>query len=107
MEMDERRMTAPWTIGLHLAAGLGVGLWHFHTLWWSVRRLAQSIPAQGIPVRGALIAILARFAILLPILALTSLEGALPLLATAAGILAGRMLVLHRVRGRWARGMAA
>lgn len=105
-------MTAPWTIGLHLAAGLGVGLWHFHALWWSVRRLAQSIPAQGIPaqgipVRGALIAILARFAILLPILALTSLEGALPLLATAAGILAGRMLVLHRVRGRWARGMAA
>lgn len=77
-------------IGTHLAAGIGLGLCYFRALWWSVRRRAGGAPA--------LAAIMARVAMLVAILALVSREGALPLLATAAGVLAGRFVVMRQVR---------
>jgi hypothetical protein len=79
----------------HLAAGTGFGLLYFHAMWRSVRFLAG-----GTALKAAVIAMAARFAILSGVLVLTSLEGAVPLLATALGVMAGRFLVIRGVRSQ-------
>ncbi len=104
LEMDEKRMTVlsfnllpPWmmaiSVGAHLLAGFALGLLYFRGLWWNAQQLA---------VGGHLITTTAlwfgRFAVLAGLLALTSSEGALPLLATALGVLIARPLVMRRVR---------
>jgi hypothetical protein len=103
LEMDEERMNLPpldtlpaWAmlLGLaaHLGAGFALGILFFRILWLSVRFAA----------RGSLTTIIAlmigRFALMGAILALASLEGALPLLTMALGILLARFAVMNGVR---------
>lgn len=85
-------MSAALLIGLHIGAGIGIGTCYFRLLWWSVRGIADGAPGRA----GAN---LARFAVLAVLLSLASHEGAPLLLATAAGVLASRFLVLRQVRG--------
>lgn len=77
-------------------AGLGVvlGLIYFRGLWWNARMLAGGRPAKRVVAL-----MLGRFVLLAAVLALVAHAGALPLLATALGLLAGRQFVLRRVRG--------
>ena len=77
----------------HLAAGLGVGLLYFGSLWWTAHLFAGAGR-----LRTVLIFAVARFALLGVALALTSLEGAGPLLETALGVLVARSVVLRRAR---------
>lgn len=88
---------APWAMALSLAsnfaAGAAAGLLHVGTLWWNTRRFAQGGRAT---TTAALMVV--RFAVLGGMLLLASLEGAPPLLAMALGILAARMLAVHKFR---------
>ena len=87
----------PWAMVLglaaHLGAGFGLGILYFRSLWWSACRLAD---------RRSLVATIAsmigRFALIGGVLTLTSLEGALPLLTTALGVLTARFAAMNRVR---------
>ena len=102
LEMDAKRMSIPsfyplpaWAVllglGAHFGIGFGLGILYFRSLWWSTRRLAGSM--------AAIIALMiGRFALVGGVLALASLEGALPLLTMALGVLAARFAVVKRVR---------
>jgi len=80
-------------LGLHLAAGVLLGTVYFRTLWWNVRMFAVAgRVTTAIAVMGA------RLVLLGCLLALASLEGALPLLLMAAGVLIARPEVMRRVR---------
>jgi hypothetical protein len=104
LEMDAKRMSIPssdlplaWAVPLDLAAylgvGYGVGVLYFRSIWWNARRFAG---------RGGLVAIIAlmigRFAVIAGVLALASLEGALPLLVMALGVIVARFAVMNGVR---------
>jgi F1F0 ATPase subunit 2 len=80
-------------LGLEFAAGIGLGLIFFGTLWWATQRLCT----DGHPVL-VITLMIGRFALLGGMLYLASQAGALPLLAVAGGILLARALVLRRVR---------
>ena len=54
--------------------------------------------AGGRPMKRVVGLMLGRFVLLAIVLVLVGREGALPLLATALGLLAGRQFVIHRVR---------
>lgn len=82
-------LVAAW----YLVVGLLVGAVYFHGLWWATRRLC------GESRIFALIAVVfGRFAVLAGLLTLASFEGALPLLASALGVLAARFVVVRYVR---------
>jgi F1F0 ATPase subunit 2 len=104
LEMDEKRMNIAWfdmmpawvgmlALAVHLGAGFALGIVYFRSLWWSASRFAG---------RASLVAIIAlmigRFVVIGAILTLASLEGALPLLATALGVLIARFVVMTRIR---------
>ena len=104
LEMDEERMSIPsfdmlpaWVelLGLaaHLSAGFSLGIMYFRSLWWSACRFGG---------RGSLVATIAlmigRFVFIGGVLTLASLEGALPLLTMALGVLIARFVVMNRVR---------
>ncbi len=104
LEMDAERMSFPpfdplpsWAmiLGLvaHLAAGIAVGIVYFRSLWWNARRFAG-----GGRVTTTLALMAGRFALLGGLLALASLEGALPLLLMALGVLIARAVVMRAVR---------
>ena len=104
LEVDEDRMNflpfdvlSPWGVLLsllaHFAAGIVLGLFYFRTLWWNVRRLA----AGGRTI-AAVALMIGRLALLGILLTLASLEGALPLLMMALGVLIARQVVIRRVR---------
>lgn len=80
------------SLGAHLAAGIALGAFYFRAVWRSARLFAQGGRAATIVVLIA-----GRFAVLGGLLALASLEGALPLLIMALGVLIARSAVL---RGR-------
>ncbi len=80
------------SLGAHLAAGIALGALYFRAVWWSARLFAQGGRAATLVVLIA-----GRFAALGGLLALASLEGALPLLIMALGVLIARFAVL---RGR-------
>ena len=80
-------------LGVHLAAGIGLGVLYFGSLWWNARLFARG---GGLSATLALMA--ARFALLGGALMLVSLEGAGPLLTTALGILVARFAVMRRVQ---------
>ena len=81
-------------LAAHLGAGFALGILYFRSLWWGVSRLA----GRESPV--AIIALLiGRFVLIGAILTLASLEGALPLLTMALGVLAARFAVMNGVRG--------
>lgn len=77
----------------HLGTGMVLGILYFRGLWWSIRRFFDG---------GNLVATIAlmigRFVLLGSLMALASLEGALPLLVMALGVLAARAAVIRRVR---------
>ncbi|MGB7973012.1 MAG: ATP synthase subunit I [Roseiarcus sp.] len=78
---------------LHFAAGFGLGMVYFRGVWWNARLFAS-----GGRVTAAIALGLGRFILLGGLLALAALEGALPLLAMALGVLVARPLVMRRVR---------
>ena len=80
-------------LAAHLVAGLGLGALHFGGLWWNVRLFARGGRAST-----TILLMIGRFILLGGVLVLASLEGALPLLLTALGILAARFVVLRSVR---------
>lgn len=79
---------------VHLVIGAGLGVLYFGAIWHSANMLA----GRARPI-ALVVAMAARFAVLAAVLTLAGLEGAAPLLATAFGVMAGRFLVLRRVRG--------
>jgi len=91
--MDEGRMSVTMLdLGAHLAAGIGLGVLYFGSLWWSARLFAH---AGRLRTTFALMA--GRFALLGGALMLVSLEGAGPLLMTALGIFVARFGVMRWV----------
>ena len=106
LEMDQERMRHLLSdIPLHvvrfselaayLAAGIALGVLHFSSLWWVVRLFAGG--GSLLTVIGLTIG---RFVLLGGVLALASLEGAMPLLLVAVGSMAGRFVVTRRLRER-------
>lgn len=81
------------SLAAHLAAGYGLGILYFRSLWWSAHQFTG---------RGSLVATIAlmvgRFILLAGILTLASLEGALPLLTMALGVLIARFAVMNGLR---------
>jgi len=75
-----------------LAGGIG-GALYFSAVWRSARALAA-----GARMTSLLAPALSRFILLGLMLALAAWQGAAPLLATAAGILFGRAIVMRRAR---------
>jgi hypothetical protein len=102
LEMDAERMSIPsfypfpvWAVLLGLAAhfgvGFGIGILYFRSLRWSTRRFGGSM--------AAIIALMiGRFTLIGGVLTLASLEGALPLLTMALGVLVSRFAVIKGVR---------
>ena len=88
----------PWTgylsLAAHLAAGVVLGFIYFQSLWWNASRLTG-----GGRATTAIAFTVGRFALLGGLLTLASLEGALPLLMLALGVLIARPVVMRRVRG--------
>jgi F1F0 ATPase subunit 2 len=104
LEMDATLMNfpsfssqPPWTMILsligYLAAGIALGTLYFRGLWWNARLFAGS---SHLPAGFAFM--IGRFVLLAGFLTLASLEGALPLLAMALGILVARAGVMRRVK---------
>jgi hypothetical protein len=101
LEMDERRMSvlildglpSPLSIGIHLAAGIGLGTLYFRAVWWNARQFAL-----GGRLATTICLTVGRFVLLGAALLLTSLEGALPLLMMALGVLIARFGVMRRLR---------
>jgi F1F0 ATPase subunit 2 len=103
MEMDGERMTSlsfmslsAWgtclSLAAHLAAGIVVGVIYFRSLWWNARRFTM-----GGRVATTIAVMIGRFVILGAVLTLASLEGALPLLLMALGVLIARSVVVRRI----------
>ena len=76
----------------YLAIGISLGALYFGGVWWSAYLFVRS---GRISTTIALLA--GRFALLGGALTLVSLEGALPLLMTALGVLIGRFVVVRRL----------
>jgi F1F0 ATPase subunit 2 len=103
LEMDEKRMSIAsfaalpaWVVSLglsaHLGGGFALGILYFRSLWWSVNRFG----GRG-SLAGTVALMIGRFVLIGGVLTLASLEGALPLLATALGVLIARSAVVSRV----------
>jgi F1F0 ATPase subunit 2 len=104
LEMGQERMsllafnTIPgWAAlllpAVHLAVGTALGVLYFRALWWNVGRLG----GDG-RVTTTIALTIGRFVLLGGLLALASLEGALPLLMMALGVLIGRAIVMRHAR---------
>jgi N-ATPase, AtpR subunit len=99
MEMDEQRMSFASLpdylklpdLLLHLALGFGVGRLYFYGVWQSANIFQDSISA-------ALMWTALRFGLLAVALLAIALEGALPLLVTALGILTARHVALRAMQ---------
>ena len=78
---------------LHLAAGFGLGLLYFQGIWRNARLFVS-----GDHMITAVALGLGRFILLGGVLAIAALEGALPLLVMALGVLIARPLIMRRVR---------
>jgi F1F0 ATPase subunit 2 len=92
LEVDGHRVTL-LILALHVTGGIAVGALYFTSLWWN----AAQFGGAG-RVRTLIASIAARFVLLGTVLTAVSFEGALPLLATAGGILIARAIVLRRLR---------
>lgn len=79
-------------LAAHFAAGIGLGACYFGGLWWNACLFA------GARLAAAIGLIIGRFALLAGVLTLASLEGALPLLLMALGVVLARPLVMRRVK---------
>jgi len=92
LEVDGQRMTFPM-LSLHLVGGIAAGALYFGSLWWNATLFGGAGRVQTLIVSMAV-----RFVALGAILMAVSLEGAIPLLATASGVLIARTAVLYWVR---------
>ncbi|ACE99608.1 hypothetical protein IP86_17205 [Rhodopseudomonas sp. AAP120] len=77
----------------YLGAGIVLGMLYFRGLWWSVRRFSD-----GGKLAATIALMIGRFVVLGGLMTLASLQGALPLLVLALGVLAARAAILRRVR---------
>lgn len=77
-------------VGAHLVAGIVLGVVYFRSLWWNARLFVL-----GGPAIAAVACTIGRVVLLVGLLALASLEGVLPLLAIAVGVLTARPVVMH------------
>jgi F1F0 ATPase subunit 2 len=100
LEMDGKRMRflsidALMLLSLpaHLAAGIVLGVLYFRSLWWTACRFTG-----GGRATTTIALMIGRFVLLGGLLALASLEGALPLLVITLGVLIARFMVMRRVR---------
>ena len=104
LEVDAERMNISWLNSLpgwatvlsllvHFAAGIVLGAVYFHGLWWNARLFAE-----GASLKVTIGLLIGRFVILGGLLTLASLEGAMPLLVMALGVLVARFAVMHRLR---------
>jgi F1F0 ATPase subunit 2 len=104
MEMDAERMTSlsfndlpTWamllSLAAHFVAGVLLGLFYFRSLWWNARRFTG-----GGHLATTIAVMVGRFVLLGGLLTLASLEGALPLLVMALGILIARSFVMRRIQ---------
>jgi F1F0 ATPase subunit 2 len=104
MEMDGERMTSlslsnlpSWatflSLAAHLAAGVIVGALYFRSLWWNARRFTA-----GDRTATTIAVMIGRFVVLGVVLTLASLEGALPLLLMALGVVIARFIVIRQIR---------
>jgi F1F0 ATPase subunit 2 len=104
LQMDEERLSflsfdslPLWTMFLssvvHLTAGIVLGVLYFRSLWWNICRFTG-----GGRVTTTIALMIGRFALLGGLLTLANLEGALPLLVMALGVLIARSVVMRRVR---------
>ncbi len=75
----------------HLVAGIGIGIVYFNAVWWNARLFVEG----GKPT-AAIALTVGRFLVLGGLLTMASLEGALPLLASAGGVLLGRSIAMRR-----------
>jgi F1F0 ATPase subunit 2 len=102
LEMDEQHMSPPpfsdlrdctalIGFGAYLGGGMLLGLLYFYALWWNVRQIARRSSATL-----AISLAIGRFLLLGGLLFLASLEGAMPLLLVALGILAARAMVMRQ-----------
>ena len=80
------------SLAAYLAAGIAVGVIYFRSLWWNARRFTS-----GSHVATTIAVMIGRFVILGVVLTLASLEGALPLLLMALGVVVARSLVMRRI----------
>ena len=75
-----------------LAAGIVIGMLYFRSLWWNARRITA-----GDRMSTTIAVMISRFVVLGMVLTLASLEGALPLLLMALGVVVARSLVMRRI----------
>jgi F1F0 ATPase subunit 2 len=103
MEMDGERMTSlsfgslpAWatllSLAAYLAAGVIVGVLYFRSLWWNAHRFTAGGRAST-----TIVVMIGRFVMLGVVLTLASLEGALPLLLMALGVLIARSVVVRQI----------
>ena len=80
-------------LALHLTGGAAIGALYFGSLRWNTLLFERAGR-----LRTLLASMAARFALLGGVLVAVSLEGTMPLLVTALGVLLARAVVLRRVR---------
>jgi F1F0 ATPase subunit 2 len=81
------------SLAAQFVVGIALGILHFRSLWWNVRRFID-----GSSLLTTIALIIGRFVLLGALMTLASLEGALPLLMLALGVLVARSAVMRRVR---------
>jgi F1F0 ATPase subunit 2 len=77
-------------IGIGLVAGLGVGAFHFATLWWNTRLFTGGAAGKAVAVQ------LGRIAVAVAALTLLARLGFAALLSGAFGFLVARPLLVWR-----------
>lgn len=82
----------PISLAVHLGAGAALGALYFRNVWWTTSRFAG-----GGRLTTTIAAMAGRFVLLGGALTLASLEGALPLLVMALGVLVARAAVMRSV----------
>lgn len=81
------------SLAAHLAAGTGLGFIYFNAIRWNA-----SLLVQGRRTGMAIALIIIRLVLLGGVLTVASREGAMPLLALAAGVFIARPMVVCRYR---------
>ncbi len=86
----------PTALGLaaHIVAGVGLGTLYYTAVWWS----AQLFGTGG-RTRLNIALIIGRIGVLGGLLFVASLEGAVPLLTVAVGVLIARPMIMRALRG--------
>ena len=80
------------SLAVHLAVGVAIGVVHFRSVWSTAQRFSSGGGATTVIVSTML-----RLAVVGGLLTVASLQGALPLLVMACGILIGRSAVMRTV----------